>query len=83
MYLSQTAKVRWGSAISAELEIQNGVKQETVLSAILFCVYMDGLLKELRRNRDRCWINNEYVGVIVYADDIALYPQASMVYKIW
>ena len=72
MYLSQTAKVRWGSSISAEFEIQNGVKQGAVLSAILFCVYMDGLLKELRRNRDGCWINNEYVGVIVYADDIAL-----------
>ena len=26
----------------------------------------------MRKNRDGCWMNNEYVGIIVYADDIAL-----------
>ena len=72
MYQNQSAKVRWESSISDSFAITNGVKQGAVLSAILFCVYIDDLLKELRRNGDGCWINNNFVGIIVYADDIVL-----------
>ena len=72
MYMHQTAKVKWNGTLSNAFSILNGVKQGAVLSAILFCVYIDDLIKELRRNRDGCWINNRYVGIIVYADDIVL-----------
>ena len=58
--------------MSKSFEIKNGGKQGAVLSAILFCVYIDDLLKELRRKRDGCWMNKDFVGVIVYADDIVL-----------
>ena len=50
----------------------NGVKQGAVLSAILFCIYIDDLIKELRRNRDGCWMKNVFVGITVNADDIVL-----------
>ena len=72
MYMSQSAKVRWEGDESDTFRIKNGVKQGAVLSAILFCVYINDLIKEMRKNRDGCWMNNEYVGIIVYADDIAL-----------
>ena len=72
MYMHQTAKVKWNGALSDAFSILNGVKQGAVLSAILFCVYVDDLIKELRRKRDGCWINQRYVGIIVYADDIVL-----------
>ena len=72
MYTNQTAKVKWNGTLSEALSITNGVKQGAVLSAILFCVYIDDLIKELRRNRDGCWINNRFVGIAVYADDIVL-----------
>ena len=72
MYMSQTAKVRWEGILSDAFAILNGVKQGATLSAILFCIYIDDLLKEMRRNRDGCWVNNTYVGIIVYADDIVL-----------
>ena len=72
MYKNQTAKVKWECSISDTFGITNGVKQGAVLSAILFCVYIDDLLKKLRRNGDGCWVNNNFVGVIVYADDIVL-----------
>ena len=42
------------------------------MSAILFCVYIDDLIKELRRKSDGCWINGKFVGIAVYADDIVL-----------
>lgn len=72
MYLSQTANVRWDSKLSNPFSITNGVKQGAVLSAILFCVYIDDLIKQLRRNRHGCWMNGDFVGVVVYADDIVL-----------
>ena len=72
MYMSQSAKVRWEGDESNPFKIKNGVKQGAVLSAILFCIYINDLIKEMRKNMDGCWINNEYVGIIVYADDIVL-----------
>ena len=38
----------------------------------LFCIYIDDLIKELRREKEGCWISNKYVGIDVYADDIVL-----------
>ena len=72
MYISQKANVRWGTSYSTSFSITNGVKQGAVLSAVLFCVYIDDLIKTLRKKKTGCWINNSYVGIIVYADDIVL-----------
>ena len=72
MYMTQTAKVKWEGIVSEAYTVLNGVKQGAVLSVILFCIYIDNLLKELRRNRDGCWINGSFTGIIVYANDIAL-----------
>jgi hypothetical protein len=72
MYLNQTAKVNWQGKTSESFSIRNGVKQGAVLSAILFCIYIDDLINKLRRKGDGCWINNRYVGIAVYADDIVL-----------
>ena len=71
-YMYQTAKVKWNGTLSDAFFVLNGVKQGAVLSAILFCVYVDDLIKKLRKKRDGCWINQRYVGIIVYADDIVL-----------
>ena len=72
MYVSQSANVRWGKEVSKSFMITNGVKQGAVLSAILFCVYIDELITKLRRNKTGCWIDGNFVGIIVYADDIVL-----------
>ena len=45
MYLDQTANVKWGSSHPGSFKITNGVKQGAVLSAVLFCIYIDGLIK--------------------------------------
>ena len=72
MYMNQSAQVKWKGSLSEAFSIVNGVKQGAVISAILFCVYIDDLIKVIRRNKDGCWINDTFVGVIIYADDIAL-----------
>ena len=72
MYMNQSAQVKWKGSLSVAFSIVNGVKQGAVISAILFCVYIDDLIKIIRRKKDGCWINDTFVGVIIYADDIAL-----------
>ena len=72
MYISQKANVRWGTSSSTSFSITNGVKQGAVLSSVLFCVYIDDLIKTLRKKETGCWINNSFVGIIVFADDIVL-----------
>jgi len=52
--------------------VLNGVKQGGVLSPILFCVYIDGLLHQLSSLYVGCYIGNVFTGVLGYADDIAL-----------
>ena len=39
--------VRWENSLSDCFSITNGVRQGSVLSPILFTLYMDDLLKEL------------------------------------
>ena len=72
MYSGQSANVRWSNEFSHQFPITNGVKQGAVLSAILFCVYIDGLFSVLRRKRNGCWIDGHFYGVLGYADDIML-----------
>ena len=64
--------VKWGNEISDFFKIRNGVKQGAVLSAVLYCVYTNGLFEELRRLNLGCCIGQNYVGIIGYADDLFL-----------
>ncbi len=41
-------------------------------SPILFAVYIDGLLGRLKESGIGCYMGNNYVGVMGYADDIKL-----------
>ena len=64
--------VRWNGNYSAEFSIKIGVKQGAVLSTLLYCVYVDDLFLRLRKNRQGCWINGEFMGIFGYADDNVL-----------
>ena len=52
--------------------VNNGVKQGGVLSPVLFCVYIDGLLMSLYRAGLGCHIGHMFVGALAYADDLVL-----------
>ena len=71
-YRHQKVNVKWNHHFSDFLNIQNGVKQGAVLSAIFYCIYTNGLFQELRRqNIGRC-VGQNYIGIVGYADDLFL-----------
>ena len=52
--------------------VDSGVKQGAVMSQILFCIYLDGLLNLMDVAQIGCFIGRVFVGCIPYADDIVL-----------
>jgi hypothetical protein len=72
MYTGLSACIFWNGVASSSFPVLNGVRQGGILSPILFCVYLDGLIARLTEAKIGCFIGHIYVGVFVYADDIAI-----------
>ena len=49
-YTHKKMVVRWGTTISAQFTVANGVKQGGIISPILFIMYMDDLSKALNNS---------------------------------
>ena len=72
MYTNQSLRVCWNGQISNPFTISNGVKQGAILSPILFCIYMDVLLLELKKSKFGCHIGSTFCGSFGYADDVCI-----------
>ena len=53
-------------------DFQNGIKQGEVLSPLLFSICIDELLCKLERSGLGCYIENTFLCVLGFADDITL-----------
>lgn len=77
-YTGNFVRVSWCGIPSEYFLAINGVKQGGVLSPVLFCLYIDGLLLALSKAGVGCFIGSTFVGALAYADDIVLIaPTAS------
>ena len=66
-------KIQWGSnCYSVPFNVSNGVRQGSVLSPVLFAVYLDGLLEELCVSGVGCHWRWMFTGAFCYADDLVL-----------
>jgi hypothetical protein len=72
MYTRLKLRVRWNGKFSEMFKVCNGVKQGGILSPILFCIYIDVLLDRLKHARVGCFIGNNFIGCVGYADDVCL-----------
>jgi len=72
VYVNQTCKFRWGTAVSHSFPVTNGVRQGAVSSPILFCIYINNLIRILRNSTLGCQLQGVYLGIWVYADDVIL-----------
>jgi len=81
-YTNNFVHVSWCGLFSEYFLAMNGVKQGGVLSLVLFCVYIDDLLVLLSNANIGCFIGNNFVGAVAYADDLVLLaPSASALRK--
>ena len=71
-YKSQELCVKWGGIVSDAFSVANGVRQGGVLSPVLFTIYMDELLLQLKHNAIGCHWDHLFAGALCYADDLIL-----------
>ena len=72
IYEEQTGWVTLAGKQSSVFSLTNGTRQGSVLSPVIFSVYLDDLLKELRSQELGCSIGGCWYGACGYADDIIL-----------
>ena len=75
-YTKCFVKVRWNNNLSESFQTLAGVRQGGVLSPLLFAIYIDDILQELKVHKKGCMIGRIYLGCFLYADDILLLSQS-------
>ena len=71
-HLNMTCRVKWGMVYSEEFPIPLGMKQGGILSPKFFSLYIDDLIKMLRKKGIGCHVLEMFVACILFADDMAL-----------
>ena len=72
LYKRKQIRTSWKRYFSKTFPSRNGIRQGGIASPILFCCYLDKLVELLQSNGSGCWIGDNFLGSVVYADDITL-----------
>ena len=76
-YTHQNMCVRWGSSISPDFFVNNGVKQGGIISPILFNIYMDDLSMHLNSSGIGGYLGTAFINHLCFADDLCLISLSS------
>ena len=66
------ACVKWGNSMSSFVQLCCGTRQGGVLSPILFAVFINGVLVQLKNSSLGCHIKNYSLNALMDADDLLL-----------
>jgi len=77
-YATQRLSVEWGSAISSNFHISNGIRQSSLLIPYLFNVYIDDLNGKLSSSKLDCHIGTLSCNTFAYADDFAILAPSAL-----
>ena len=72
IYKNQCCDVKWNSSYSHRFTVTNGVRQGAVSSPLLFSVYINDLIVQLRKSGLGCRFDHCFFGCLGYADDLLL-----------
>ena len=72
VYIFSSATVKWNNSESESFNISNGVKQGAIISAPLFAIYIDPLIRKLNTTKAGCFIGNICANAFAYADDVVI-----------
>ena len=70
MYIQQKLQVKWNDVTSEQFNVSNGVRQGGIMSPLLFSIYVDDMLLDLKNSGIGCVVGNYYCGAFGYADNI-------------
>ncbi len=67
-----TGVVSWNGVISDQFKLCNGVKEGSVISPLLFSMYINPLIQDLNRSKLSCCMGGICCNTFAYADDIVV-----------
>ena len=76
LYVNTKCSVRTSYGISEPMEITRGLKQGCLSSPLLFNIYLNDLVTELKSMGKGVNVNRLHVPVLLYADDIVLFANS-------
>jgi hypothetical protein len=65
-------RVKWGGTFSDWFPILAGVRQGGILSPTFYSIYVDDLVVKLKRSNVGCYLDNLFLSILLYADDMAI-----------
>ena len=71
-YLNMEYCCKWGDTFSEFFRVLCGTKQGGILSPEFFAIYIDDLIKELRKSKIGCHVLGVFIASILFADDMTL-----------
>jgi Reverse transcriptase (RNA-dependent DNA polymerase) len=71
-YSKLSACVRWAGVLSQQFDMHSGVREGSVISPLLFSLYINDLIDVLKSEGLGCYLGDIYAGCLLFADDILL-----------